>query len=102
MANRLQLQKDLVNLLGSKNVYYDPPETIKLQYPCFIYQSDIPYDVKANNRSYMYVKRYSITYVDTNPDNDMTVRLLTTFGHISAGNPYTSDGLHHYPFDIYY
>lgn len=102
MAERLQLQKDLVNLLGSKNVYYDPPETIKLQYPCFIYQSDIPYDVKANNRSYMYVKRYSVTYIDTNPDNDMTKRILTTFGHASAGNPYTSDGLHHYPFDIYY
>lgn len=102
MADRLELQKELVELLGSKQVYYDPPETLKLKYPCFLYQSDIPYDVKANNHSYMYVKRYSVTYINSNPDNDMTARLLNHFGHISAGNPYTSDSLHHYPFDIYY
>lgn len=102
MASRLNLQKDLINLLGSKHVYFDPPESIKLQYPCFIYQSDIPYTLNANNHLYKFNKRYSVTYVDENPDNDMTERLLDYFQYASAGNPYTSDDLHHYPFDIYY
>jgi hypothetical protein len=102
MAERLKLHQELCELIGSKNVYFDPPENIKLKYPCFIYESDVPFDVKANNHSYFFMKRYSVTYIDTNPDNDMTEKMLKHFMLISAGNPYVSDNIHHYPFDIYY
>lgn len=104
MADRLQLQKDLIELLGSDNVYFDPPELVKIQYPCFIYQSDIPFNVKANNHSYLLKNRYSVLYVDEDPDSgiQMIKRLLETFSESSAGNPYISENLHHYPFDVYY
>lgn len=102
MNNRLKLQERLTELLGSNNVYFDPPETIKLKYPCIIYQSDIPLNIQADNKSYILRNRYSATYIDANPDNDITERFLSAFNYCSAGNPYISDNLHHYPFDIYF
>ena len=37
-TRRLELDADLRALLGSTNVYFQPPETKKLKYPCFIYE----------------------------------------------------------------
>ena len=37
MDRRLQLHEELCSVLGSRNVYFQPPETIKLTYPCIIY-----------------------------------------------------------------
>ena len=37
MASRIKLQAKLEELLGSRNVYYQPPETLKIEYPAIIY-----------------------------------------------------------------
>lgn len=37
MANRLDLQALLEDLLGSRNVYYQPPESVKMNYPTIVY-----------------------------------------------------------------
>ena len=42
MASRLDLQSKLEKLLGNKNVYYQPPESLKMEYPAIRYsRSDI-------------------------------------------------------------
>jgi len=33
MGTRLELQNLLENILGSRNVYFQPPENLKLNYP---------------------------------------------------------------------
>ena len=40
MASRLELQKLLEMLLGNKNVYYQPPASLSISYPCVIYSRD--------------------------------------------------------------
>ena len=35
---RNDLQKLLVEVLGSKNVYFQPPESVKMKYPAIVYQ----------------------------------------------------------------
>ena len=37
MASRLNLQDKLEEVLGSKQVYFQPPESLKLKYPCIVY-----------------------------------------------------------------
>lgn len=37
MANRLNLHEEFATLLGSNNVYFQPPESVKLNYPCIKY-----------------------------------------------------------------
>lgn len=101
MADRMELQKKLCSILGTNNVYFEPPENIKIDYPCFIYELEIPLNVTANNQSYILFTHYNIVYIDSNPDNDMIKKLIQNFKNISAGNPYTVNNLHHYPFDLY-
>lgn len=41
MGTRLELQSKLVELLGSKHVYYQPPESVKIEYPAIVYSKTI-------------------------------------------------------------
>lgn len=69
MAPRLELQQLLRDLLGSDNVYFQPPPNIQMQYPCIIYRR-INHSIQyADNAPYKNKKRYQITIVDSNPDS---------------------------------
>jgi hypothetical protein len=71
MAQRLELQDLLVNVLGSSNVYFQPPPTVKMQYPCIVYHRDSADTIFADNKPYKYDKRYQIIVIDPNPDSDI-------------------------------
>lgn len=69
MGTRLELQTLLETVLGSGNVYFQPPETLKMQYPCIVYNRDYAITNFADNKPYANTKRYSVTVIDRNPDS---------------------------------
>lgn len=101
MDRRLSLQEILVNILGSNNVYFQPPETIKLQYPCIIYErSDID-EKYADNRAYMSMVRYSLTLITRSPESDL-VKAILELPYCSYDRYYAADTLNHDVFTLYY
>ena len=76
MASRLELQEKLEELLGSKSVYYQPPESVKMEYPAIRY-SKSRIDVKrADNYIYSKNIRYELIVIDRKPDNPVIDKLL--------------------------
>ena len=101
MASRLDLQTHLEEILGSRNVYYQPPESIKLKYPCIIYNlADID-ELKADNTSYIENRSYQAILIDHDPDSDLVTPLLHMTG-CRFERAYAADGLNHFVFTIYY
>lgn len=83
------------------NVYFQPPESIKMKYPCIIYNLD-NYDTEyADNKPYIVTKRYMVTVVDKDPDSEIkdNVALLP---YCEFSRSFTKDNLNHYIFEIYY
>lgn len=103
MARRLQLQGELTTLLGSSNVYYQPPESVKIKYPCFIYNNN-PGDVQyADNKMYKYDARYDLMYITREADHqDFVKKILRNFEMIDHDRSYRKDNLYHEVFDLYY
>ena len=102
MSSRIELQTKLEAVLGSRNVYFQPPESIKIKYPAIVYElADIMTD-KANNKNYIRNHRYTVTLIHTNPDNELKDDLIDAFNLISFDRFYTKDGLNHYVYDLYY
>lgn len=101
MSNRTNLQADLERILGSRNVYYQPPESVKINYPAIIYScSDI--DVRhANDKTYMMTRRYEIIVIDKKPDNSVIDTLLQ-LPLCSYDRHYVSDNLYHDVLTLYY
>ena len=101
MDRRLSLQEILVNILGSNNVYFQPPETIKLQYPCIIYErSDID-EKYADNRAYVSMVRYSLTLITRSPESNL-VKAILELPYCSYDRYYAADTLNHDVFTLYY
>lgn len=102
MASRLELQSKLEELLGSRNVYFNPPESLKMKYPCIRYSAESPDIKRANNGVYMFTRKYEGVVIDPNPDSVIAESILATFQMCSLGSPYPADNLNHFPFAIYY
>lgn len=101
MASRLELQELLETLLGSKNVYYQSPESIKMEYPSIRYSKSDIESRKADNMKYSSFNRYEIIVMDRRPDNDVIQKILS-LPLSSYERHYTSDNLHHDVINLYF
>lgn len=101
MDRRLNLQEILKNILESNNVYFQPPESIKLSYPCIIYQRSDIEQKHADNRTYNTMVRYSLILIGRSSESDMVEKILK-LPYCSYDRFYTTDGLNHDAFTLYY
>lgn len=101
MSNRTNLQATLERILGSRNVYYQPPETVKISYPAIVYMKDDIDSKYANDKKYLNTKRYEIIVIDKKPDNESVDKILE-LPLSSFDRHYTSDNLHHDVITLYY
>ena len=101
MGQRLELQTLLEDLIGSVNVYFQPPANVQLAYPAIVYQRD-DLDLKhANNNPYSTKQRYQVTVIDRDPDSDTPAKLaalpLCVFSRF-----FVADNLNHDVFTLYF
>lgn len=101
MESRLELQILLEELLGSRNVYYQPPESVKMKYPAIVYSRQDIDNRHANNNVYIQNNVYNITVIDENPDSEI-VKKVSLLPMCNFNRHYTSDNLNHDVFTIYY
>lgn len=102
MASRLELHKILKELLGSENVYYQSPESIKMSYPAIKYSRSDIQSTFANNSTYLTKNRYEIIVIDKRPDNPVIEKILTIFVGCAFDRHYVADNLNHDVLTLYY
>lgn len=100
-TKRIQFHEILVNLFGNDNVYYRPPENLKMQYPCIRYKKENIVSTHADNISYRKTDRYQITVIDKKPDNEVIEKILD-LPMSSFETHYESDNLNHDVIVVYY
>ena len=101
MGSRLELQNLLESILGSRNVYYQPPESIKIKYPAIIYSRNNIDNNFADDIVYMQNHTYQIIVIDANPDSEI-INKISKLPMCRYDRHYTSDNLNHDVFTLYY
>lgn len=102
MSRRLELHEKLCEIIGNTNVYFQPPESVKISYPCIIYRignGDAKY---ADNMVYSYINSYEIIFISKQPNIDIIEQVLTSLPMCSVSRMYVADNLNHYAFSVYY
>ena len=102
MGTRVDLQTLLETVLGSSNVYFQPPESLKMQYPAIRYKLVGYKQLKANNHVYFRVPRYTITVITTDPDSDIATKILDHFPNSSYENKFGSNGLYNETINLFF
>ena len=102
MARRLQLHEELCTILGTRNVYFQPPESVKLKYDCIVYSINNREDLRADDRHYRNLVRYEVTLMYRDPDSELPEQLLNGFTYISHQLHFTNDNVHHDVYTLFY
>lgn len=101
MGTRLELQEILLSLLGSNNVYFQPPPSFKMNYPCIVYKRDYQETFFSDNKPYFLKSRYMVTVIDKNSDSLIPDKIallpMCTFERF-----YTMDNLNHTVYKLFY
>lgn len=101
MGSRDDLQALLESILGSDKVYFQPPESVKLSYPCVVYSRELIATIFANDEPFMHHFRYEIKVIDPDPDSSIPMKLARLTA-CKFDRHYTSNNLNHDVFTLYY
>ena len=101
MASRLDLDALLIELLGSENVYYQPPASVKMKYPAIVYSLEDIENMHSNNSVYKQNIAYQITVIDKDPDSEI-VKKVSRLPMCRFNRHFISDNLNHDVFILYY
>lgn len=101
MADRADLHTLFEEILGSKNVYYDPPESVKMNYDAIRYKRRRIDNTFANNKVYRQDDSYEVTAIYRNPDSDLP-RKLSQLPMCAHDRHYKASNLNHDVFVLYW
>lgn len=101
MARRRELQTLLESIQGAEAVYYQPPENLKIVYPCIVYQRENERLNHADNQIYWSKNQYQLTVIDRKPDSEIAER-VATLPYCRMNRAFSTSNLHHHVFTIYF
>lgn len=99
--NRLDMHELLCSILGSDNVYYQPPESIKMRYPCILYNHVDQSIEHADDLPYKIDSVYMVTYISRDPDSEVPSE-IEKLRSCRFDRHYVADNLHHYVYKVRY
>lgn len=100
MRARLELHEALCTILGSRHVYYQPPESVKMEYPAIVYSRNSIENTFAENSVYKQDHQYQIIVIDKDPDSEI-VAAISKLPMCQFVRHYEADNLNHDVFTIY-
>jgi hypothetical protein len=101
LDRRLELHGILRDILGTDNCYFQPPESVKLSYPCIIYKRNTGDTQYADNAPYTFRISYQVTYIDKDPDAE-AIMGIAALPYCRMDRHFTANNLNHDTFNLYY
>ena len=98
---RIELHNILCDILGSSNVYFQPPESIKMKYPAIVYGVNYVDNKHADNSVYKQEREYSVTVIDRDPDCEISVA-ISRLPRCRYERSYAADNLNHFVYTLYF
>ena len=101
MHRRLELQMLLETIMGSRNVYFQPPASVSLSYPAIVYAFDGIKSNYSNDKKYSMHDYYDITLIQISQDLTIIDKLLM-LDYCEMHSHYVVDNLYHYKFKLFF
>lgn len=99
MGRRQDLHDLLLTL--TPKVYFQPPASVQMEYPCILYKRDNAETLFAGNKPYLHVPRYMVTVIDENPDSDIPGK-VAALPQCLFNRAYVADNLNHDVYVLYF
>lgn len=94
LKTRADVQAELESIMGNDRVYFQPPESLKIKYPCIVYSMQTVDRIFADDGPWIQFPEYLVSYIGKDPDDPKIAQLMETRG-LAFDRHYVSDNLHH-------
>lgn len=101
MESNLKLQALLEELLGSRNVYFQPPESVKLKYDAIVYRRKSIDNTYANDSVYKQDDAWELTVIYRDPNCEIP-RKVSQLPRCRFDRHFVVDNLYHDVFTLYH
>lgn len=101
MEKRIELHEIFCNILETRNVYYQPPESVKMKYPAIVYSRSDINNTFADDKVYIQSNAYEVTVIDEDPDSEI-VKKISLLPNCRYSRHFEKDNLNHDVFIINY
>lgn len=91
----------LCTILENRNAYFQPPESIKMNYPAIVYKLANIKPLYANDNFYKQITCYELTVIDKDPDSKIRDK-ISCLPFCKFDRHFTYGNLNHYVFTLYY
>lgn len=96
-----ELQAAFEELLGSRNVYYNPPEPVKMSYDAIRFKRSSINNTFASDSVYVQLSpTFEVTVITRDPDAPI-IEKVSKLPHCRFTTSYVADGLYHNRFTIH-
>jgi len=100
-SSRIAFRDYIQEQTGVQNLYFQPPESIKMEYPAIVYSINKVDNRFAENKNYLQFISYQLIVIDKDPDSDI-FKKISRLPKCSFERSYTSDNLNHFVFNIFH
>jgi len=98
---RYELHEILKDILGSSNVYFQPPSNVRMKYPAIVYTRTSIEPIRASNGVHKMTPEYEVVVIDSNPDSALVYK-IATLPMCRHTHHYEQDNLNHDTFRLYF
>lgn len=98
-ARRMEFQTLLEEFVS--DVYFQPPASVRMNYPCIVYERSNIRPTFADNSPYSLATSYQVTVIHRDPDSPIPYN-LAQLPMCKFNRHFTSDNLHHDVFTIFF
>ena len=96
-----ELQSTFEELLESREVYYNPPSSVRMSYPAIVFSRSKIGNTFANNYIYRQTYQYEVTVIDEDPDCKYADK-VSKLPMCTHNHSFVSENLYHNVFTLYY
>lgn len=82
------------------NVYFQPPNGLKMEYPCIVYKLNAEDVQHADNGKYRLNEGYQVTVMDRDPDGVLR-KMVSSLPMCKFDRSFASENLNHYFFNLF-
>ena len=87
---------------GKTNLYFDPPEGTKLNYPCIVYKLAKGETLFASNKPYIFTRAYDVTYMTKDANDPNVDKIAYGMPMCELTTSFVTENMHHHQYRIYY
>lgn len=102
MDRRQILQEKLEKIPGIKKVYFQPPASVRMVYPCIRFSKGRPRLHKADDMAYRFTQGYELIVIELDPDSKVARYIVEHFPMSEINTTYVADNLYHTSITLYY